>query len=95
MKRIQFVLNFNFDFYCRMCNYKAWLEHSKEVVQNANDEMSESREMRQSIGLNRKEVRNKVMAQQEFTNHLLRKRIFRTQTTQNELEWQIEKVSCE
>lgn len=48
--------------------------------------------MRESLFVSREKARNILTAQQERTEHTLRKRIFETQRARNELEWQQLKV---
>lgn len=48
--------------------------------------------MRESLFVAREKARNALNAQQECSEHVLRKRIFDTQRARNELEWQIVKV---
>lgn len=48
--------------------------------------------MRESLFVSREKARNILNAQQERTDHTIRKRIFETQRARNELEWQQLKV---
>lgn len=48
--------------------------------------------MRESLFVAREKTKNSLESQQELTEHTLRKRIFDTQRTRNEFEWQIIKV---
>lgn len=75
------------------CTYDGWLEHSKQILQIAETEMENSCRMRESLFVARERTKNSLECQQETTEHTLRKRIFDTQRTRNELEWQIIKVN--
>lgn len=51
--------------------------------------------MRESLFVCREKARNILSAQQERTEHTIRKRIFETQRARNELEWQMLKMKEE
>lgn len=58
----------------------------------ADNELEDTYAMRESLFVSREKARNILMAQQERTEHTIRKRIFETQRARNELEWQLLKV---
>lgn len=58
----------------------------------AETELDDSAKMRESLFVSREKAINVLRAQQETTEHTLRKRIFETQRARNELEWQMLKV---
>lgn len=59
----------------------------------AERELDDSGKMRESLFVSRERARNTLKAQQETTEHTIRKRIFETQRARNELEWQLVKAS--
>lgn len=59
----------------------------------AERELDDSGKMRESLFVSRERARNTLKAQQETTEHTVRKRIFETQRARNELEWQLIKAS--
>lgn len=77
---------------CSSCTYQGWLEHSKQIKKLTGAELDESGRMRESLFVARERVKNALRAQQECTEHVLRKRIFDTQRARNEFEWQIIKA---
>lgn len=58
----------------------------------ADNELEDTYAMRESLFVCREKARNILRAQQERTEHTIRKRIFETQRARNELEWQMLKV---
>lgn len=61
----------------------------------ADNELEDTYAMRESLFVCREKARNILNAQQERTEHTIRKRIFETQRARNELEWQLLKVRFE
>lgn len=86
MDRITVLFNFS------SCTYAGWLEHTKQMKLLADNELEDTYAMRESLFVCREKARNILQAQQERTEHTIRKRIFETQRGRNELEWQLLKV---
>lgn len=76
----------------RAISYESWLDHSKQMSKLADHELEDAYAMRESLFCSREKARNLLNAQQERTEHTIRKRIFDTQRSRNELEWQMLKV---
>lgn len=79
-------------FYHSSCTYDGWLEHTRQMKLLADNELEDTYAMRESLFVCREKARNILRAQQERTEHTIRKRIFETQRARNELEWQMLKV---
>lgn len=74
------------------CTYAGWLENCKELQMLSDRELRESCAIRESLFVSREKTRNLLHAQQEKTEHTIRRRIFETQRQRNELQWQKTKV---
>lgn len=59
----------------------------------ADNEHQDTYAIRESLFVCREKARNVVKAQQDRTEHIIRKRIFETKRAKNELEWQLKKVN--
>ncbi|XP_055840412.1 tektin-2 [Episyrphus balteatus] len=70
------------------CTYQAWLESTKNLKQMAENELTDTYSVRESLFVAREKARNILISQQDRTEHTIRKRIFETQRARNELEWQ-------
>lgn len=68
--------------------YEGWLENSRNIKRIADNELEDAYAMRESLFVCREKARNILSAQQDRTEHTIRKRIFETQRARNELEWQ-------
>lgn len=77
------------------CTYNGWLEHTKQIKLLADNELEDTYAMRESLFVCREKARNILRAQQERTEHTIRKRIFETQRARNDLEWQMLKMKEE
>jgi tektin-2 len=75
------------------CTYNGWLENCKELKLLTDKELKESYAVRESLFVSREKTKNLLHAQQEKTEHTIRRRIFETQRQRNELSWQKSKVS--
>lgn len=73
--------------------YNGWLENCKELKLLTEKELKESYRIRESLFVAREKTKNLLYAQQEKTEHTIRRRIFETQRQRNELQWQKTKVS--
>lgn len=62
------------------------------MKQLADNELEDTYAMRESLFVCREKARNILHAQQDRTEHTIRKRLFETQRGRNELEWQMLKV---
>lgn len=69
--------------------YAGWLEYSKELKATVDKELNETFRLRESLFVCRETCRNKLAAQQDRTDHMLRRRIYETQRCRNELDWQL------
>lgn len=76
------------------CTYNGWLENCKELKLLTDKELKESYAVRESLFVAREKTKNLLYAQQEKTEHTIRRRIFETQRQRNELQWQKMKVSA-
>lgn len=74
------------------CTYNGWLENCKELKLLSDKELKESFGVRESLFVAREKTKNLLHAQQEKTEHTIRRRIFETQRQRNELQWQKNKV---
>lgn len=74
------------------CTYNGWLENCKELKLLSDKELKESYAVRESLFVAREKAKNLLHAQQEKTEHTIRRRIFETQRQRNELQWQKNKV---
>lgn len=74
------------------CTYNGWLENCKELKLLTDKELKESYGVRESLFVAREKTKNLLYAQQELTEHTIRRRIFETQRQRNELQWQKSKV---
>lgn len=74
------------------CTYNGWLENCKELKLLTEKELKESYAVRESLFVAREKTKNLLYAQQEKTEHTIRRRIFETQRQRNELQWQKMKV---
>jgi len=72
--------------------YNGWLENCRELQLLSDRELKESYAIRESLFVSREKTRNLLHAQQEKTEHTIRRRIFETQRQRNELQWQKSKV---
>ncbi|XP_055909934.1 tektin-2 [Eupeodes corollae] len=70
------------------CTYQSWLQSTKDLKQMAENELSDTYSIRESLFVGREKARNILISQQDRTEHTIRKRIFQTQRARNELEWQ-------
>lgn len=77
------------------CTYNGWLENCKELKLLSDKELKESYAVRESLLVSREKTKNLLYAQQEKTEHTIRRRIFETQRQRNELQWQKMKVRHE
>ncbi|XP_055381884.1 tektin-B1 [Condylostylus longicornis] len=82
--------------------YEAWLDHTKNIKQMADNELADTYAIRESLFVCREKAKNILKAQSDKTEQTLRKRIFEIQRARNELAWQkfkqaeeIERVKCE
>lgn len=75
------------------CTYAGWLENCKELKLLTEKELKESYAIRESLFVAREKTKNLLYAQQEKTEHTIRRRIFETQRQRNELQWQKTKVN--
>jgi Tektin family len=75
------------------CTYNGWLSNCKELKLLSDKELKESYAVRESLFVAREKTKNLLAAQQEKTEHTIRRRIFETQRQRNELSWQKMKVS--
>ncbi|XP_037946775.1 tektin-B1-like, partial [Teleopsis dalmanni] len=70
------------------CSYKAWLEHTSNMKELAENELADTYTIRESLFVCREKARNMLISQMDRTEHTIRKRIFETQRARNELQWQ-------
>lgn len=73
-------------------SYNGWLENCKELKLLTEAELQQSHAVRESLFVSREKTKNLLFAQQEKTEHTIRRRIFETQRQRNELQWQKMKV---
>lgn len=71
------------------------MENSRNIKRIADNELEDAYAMRESLFVSREKARNILSAQQDRTEHTIRKRIFETQRARNELEWQLLKMKEE
>lgn len=86
------LLLFKINVFNSACTYEGWLEHNKQMKLLADNELEDTYAMRESLFVCREKAKNILQAQQERTEHTIRKRIFETQRARNELDWQFLKV---
>lgn len=67
--------------------YETWLEHSRYMKILADNELQDTYKLRESLFICRERARNDMRAQRDCTDFTLRKRIFETQKSRNELQW--------
>ncbi|CRK86224.1 CLUMA_CG000207, isoform A [Clunio marinus] len=70
------------------CTYNGWLNYCKELKILTEKELKESFGIRESLFVGREKTRNLLFAQQEKTEHTIRRRIFETERQRNEIQWQ-------
>lgn len=75
------------------CTYEGWIEHARQIKLLADNELEDTYAMRESLFVSREKARNILYAQQQRTEHTIRKRIFETQRARNELDWQLLNVN--
>ncbi|KAK4876817.1 hypothetical protein RN001_009323 [Aquatica leii] len=75
--------------------YETWLEHSRYVRLLADSELADAGKLREALFVVRERGRNDMRAQRDCVDFMLRKRIFETQRSRNELEWQLLKMRDE
>ncbi|XP_043477858.1 tektin-2 [Leptopilina heterotoma] len=78
-----------------MVSYENWLQHCQHVKLLADNELQDMYNFRESIQDARDRTRNDIRAQQDMTDFTLRKRIYQTQKSRNELDWQKLKMQRE
>lgn len=83
-----------YSFY-RSLSYEAWMEHTKNTKQMADNELSDTLKFREALFVCRNRARNDMHSQREYVNFILRKRIYETQKARNEMEWQSLKMKEE
>lgn len=72
--------------------YETWLEHSRYIKILADNELADTYKLREALFVCREKARNDMRAQRDSTDFTLRKRIYETQKSRNELQWQQLKV---
>ncbi|KAG5896074.1 hypothetical protein JTB14_006863 [Gonioctena quinquepunctata] len=68
--------------------YETWLEHSRSTKQLADDELTDTLRLREALFVVRERAKNDMLAQRDRVDFTLRKRIYETQKSRNEIEWQ-------
>ncbi|GLV34019.1 uncharacterized protein CBL_11098 [Carabus blaptoides fortunei] len=68
--------------------YETWLEHSRYMKILADNELADTYKLREALFVCREKARNDMSAQRDSTDFTLRKRIYETQKSRNELQWQ-------
>ncbi|CAH0546348.1 unnamed protein product [Brassicogethes aeneus] len=72
--------------------YETWLQHTDYIRRLANNELVDTHKFREALFVVRERARNDMLAQRDRTDFTLRKRIYETQKSRNELEWQLLKM---
>lgn len=65
------------------------MEYSKDLQTTVDTELNDTFQCRESLFVCRETCRNQLSAQQDRTDHMLRRRIYETQRCRNELDWQL------
>ncbi|XP_056630628.1 tektin-2 [Diorhabda sublineata] len=68
--------------------YETWLDHTKNTKQMADNELTDTLKLRESLFVVRERARNDMLAQRDRVDFTLRKRIYDIQRVRNEVEWQ-------
>nr|CAD7593296.1 unnamed protein product [Timema genevievae] len=72
--------------------YEAWMEHSRFNKLKADNEITASSKLRETLFVTRERTNNDLKAQHNATDYAFRRRIYETQRARNELEWQRKKL---
>lgn len=75
-----------------MIPYETWVEHSRYTKLLADNELADTFKMREALFVCRERGKNDMHAQRDRVDFSLRKRIYETQRSRNELEWQLMKM---
>lgn len=73
--------------------YDTWLDHSRYIKLLAENELADTCKLREALFVTRERARNDMRAQRDCSDFTLRKRIYETQKSRNELQWQQLRVS--
>ncbi|XP_014226826.1 tektin-2-like [Trichogramma pretiosum] len=76
-------------------SYESWLEHSRHTQQLAEQEMSDTYSLRESMRVDKDTAKRELVFQQDATDYALRRRAFATRKARNELDWQKLKIRRE
>lgn len=82
---ISLTTNVNF---CSCCSYESWLEHTKNMKQLTENEMSDTVALTDTLWMCRAKAKALLSAQQDRSQYCLRKRISELQLAISEMEWQ-------
>lgn len=69
-------------------SYEKWLQQCNSIKRRIENELINSKKLRETMYVPRDKTKNDVRAQNDNVNYALRKRIFDTERIKNELEWQ-------
>ncbi|CAG9856165.1 unnamed protein product [Phyllotreta striolata] len=75
--------------------YEGWLAHSRNTKQMADNELSDTLKFREALFVSRTRAQNDMLAQREYVDFIVRKRVYETQKARNEMEWQSKKIKEE
>lgn len=73
-------------------SYESWGDHCRYIKLLADNELADTYKLREALFVSRERARNDMRAQRDCVDFTLRKRIFETQKSRNELQWQQLKV---
>lgn len=73
-------------------SYENWLEHTQHLKQLAENELSDTYTLRETMHVGKEKSKHDIEFQQDATNYALRRRAFASTKARNELEWQKLKV---
>lgn len=76
-------------------SYENWLEHTKHLKREAENELSDTYTLRETMHVAKEKSKHEIRFQQDTTDYALRRRSFASQKARNELEWQKLKVMLE
>lgn len=83
---------FSYTTYFSAIPYETWLQNSKYTKLLADNELADTDKLREALFVMRERARNDMRAQRDRVDFTLRKRIYETQKSRNELEWQLVKM---
>ncbi|XP_016842708.1 tektin-2 [Nasonia vitripennis] len=76
-------------------SYENWLEHTQHLKQLAENELSDTYTLRETMHVGKEKSKHEIEFQQDATNYALRRRAFVSTKARNEVEWQKLKLQKE